>query len=429
MRVWLLATGEPVPTDAANPRLHRKGMLAEALVSRGHEVVWWTSTVNHAEKCHRFPRDTVVEFGKEYCVRLLHAPLYKANVSLRRVLSHRCIARKFRRFAPGEPPPDVIVCSMPTIELSVAATRYALARRVPLVLDIEDMWPDVVLDLVPSWARGVGRVALSSMYRGMRYASRNATAIIGLTAPYVDWALAYAARPRSALDRNFPMAYKSDPPPEEALASALELWQRHGIEETGHNLVACFFGTMGRFFEIPTVIDAARRLRADGRSIRFVLCGAGDNLARYQEMAADTDNVVFPGWVEAAEIWTLMRMSSVGLAPYLSIPNFTNNLPNKPIEYFSAGLPIISSLKGVLSDLLERYQCGVTYENERAEQLAEILAALDDDRERLAQLSKNSEKLYVSQFTAEKVFSEMIAHLEHIVATTKPKSHVAEVRS
>ena len=414
MRVWLIATGEPVPTDAVNPRLHRKGMLAKALASRGHEVVWWTSTVNHQEKRHRFLRDTVVQVSEQYHLRFLHAPVYKTSISLRRILSHRCVARKFRQFAPAEPPPDLIVCSMPTIELSVAATQYALARGVPLVLDIEDMWPDVIVDLAPPWTRSVARITLSSMYRGMRYASRNATAISGLTPAYVDWALRFANRPRCTLDKDFPMAYETEQPNQDALTSARQFWQCRGINGTDDNFVACFAGTMGRFFEIQTVIEAARRLQSAGRSVRFVLCGAGDNVQKYRQMAEDMDNVVFPGWVEAPEIWTLMRMSSVGLAPYLSIPNFTNNLTNKPIEYFSAGLPVVSSLKGILSNLLERYQCGVTYENERADQLAEILAALDDDRERLAKLSKNAKELYMSQFTVEKVFSEMIAHLEGV---------------
>jgi len=415
MRVWLINPGEPLPTDSRGVRVNRTGQLAEALVSRGHDVVYWASNFNHFTRRNRFPSETVLQNGERYQLRLLGGLGYTKTASFRRIAHHYWLAHRFSRCAPTVPRPDLIYSTVGPVETCVAAAKYARPRGLPLVLDIRDLWPDVLLDLVPRWARGPARLALSPMYRGIRYACRNATAIIATSPRFLDWAVAKANRPHRPLDRYFPQAYESKPPSKDLLDGARQFWQGHGLDDAGSQLVACFFGGLGRYFEMPTVIEAARRLRNDGRSIRFVLCGAGDNLARYRQMAEGVDNVIFPGWVGLPEIWTLMRMSSVGLAPYVASENWVDNLTTKPIEYLSAGLPVIVSRETrAVCELVRQNQCGMIYENENAEHLAEVLAALDDDQEQLGCLSRNAKRLYESQFTVEIVFSQMVDHLERI---------------
>jgi len=108
----------------------------------------------------------------------------------------------------------------------------------------------------------------------------------------------------------------------------------------------------------------------------------------------------------------LMRMSSVGLAPYRSSKDFMASIPNKSIEYLSAGLPILSSLKGTLKELLSTNDCGITYENGDAEDLVSILVNLYDHPELIRKMSENAYALYKEKFIAEKVYNNMISHLE-----------------
>ncbi len=414
MRVWLVTVGEPLPVDGSDKRLLRAGILAELLASQNHDVVWWSSAFNHVAKTHRFPENTVIDRSERYRLILLHSVGYRRNVSIRRVIDHWCIAREFSQLAGSQQRPDIILCSFPTIELSAAATRYGRKEGVPVVLDIRDLWPDVFSDLAPPWMRPLMRLLLAPLLSMTRRACKEATAIIGTTPSFVAWAVDRAGRRTTLWDRPFPMGYRSAEPAEGDRDAALRRWAARSIRADEFNI--CFFGTLGRQFELEPVIAAARLLERQHRPFRFILCGGGDRSDHYRGLAEGCGSVVFPGWVDSSDIWTLMRMSRVGLAPYPSRPNFSLNMPNKPIEYLSAGLPIVSSLRGDLEALLAAADCGVTYPNGDAAALADALIQLYDNPDRLAAMSRNALELYRHQFTSDRVYGDLISYLGDLVA-------------
>ncbi|MFH0960560.1 MAG: glycosyltransferase family 4 protein [Pseudomonadota bacterium] len=346
--IWLIQPGEELPIDPGTPRLLRTGILAKMLVSQGHKVTYWTSTFSHARKTQRFGTDTDINVRDNYKIKLLRSPGYSKNISVRRVYDHILLGRQFTRQASYETKPEIILCSMPTIELSLAATEYGKKLNVPVVLELRDMWPDIFLEAVPGWARPAGRVILSPMFRNLKKACENATAIFGITDEFLEWGLKYAGRKRNSFDAVFYHGYSPVKPNKSEIDAAESFWKKHGIWQENGRFIACFFGYFGRQFEIETVLEAARKLEDSKANIQFVLCGDGDKFEHYKLMAKDLNNVVLPGFVGHPEIWTLMRMASVGLAPYKSTTNFTGNIPNKVGEYLSAGLPIISSLQGAL---------------------------------------------------------------------------------
>lgn len=425
MRIWLVTIGEPLPLDGAGDRLLRAGLLAEQLTQSGHHVVWWTSTFNHARKQQRADRDTIVDLNDHYRIRMLHGRAYRSHVSINRLLNHLDLAERFRRQVSTEPKPDVILCSWPTVELCLEATRYGRDQHVPVVLDIRDLWPDLFLDLVPRIVRPAAKAVLRPLFRSAQVAARNATAITGITPEYIEFGLRHAGRQKESRDREFPMGYRQREPSAAEQAQAAAFWKQRGLARDSSEFIACWFGAMGRHSELATVIEAARLLQqrdaqsdSSGRPVRFVLCGAGPDLNRCRRLVRDCSNVLLPGWINAAQIWTLMRSASVGLTPYVSNDNYIRNVPNKPVEYLSAGLPIVSSLQGVLADLLAERQCGITYSNCDAAGLAAAIAGLRDDADRLHQMSENAQRLYRERFIAEKVYADMQNYLEQIAGYT-----------
>jgi len=414
MRVWLINSSEAVPLDEGRARLRRTGLLGEVLSARGHDILWWSSTFQHAFKTQRYDSDTVVDVRERYKMQFLRGPGYRRNISLARLWDHRQLGRGFRRLAPVHPRPDVVLCSFPTLKLSDEATRYGKQHGVPVVLDVRDMWPDVIAELMPRGLRWAGRAALAPLYRIARRACAAATAITGHAPGFVEWGLEMGDRRRGPLDRHFPFGYQVEPPTPQQQQQARQFWQEHGLGHEADGHVVCFFGLVGHQFDLETVIEAARSLGAE-RGIRFAICGPGARLEHYRGLAADCPHVVFPGWVNAAQIWTLLRMSFCGLAPYVRKPNFEAGLTNKPIEYLSAGVPILTSLgRGILCDLLEEHDCGISYGTD-ASRLAETIAFLHDNPRRRQLMAANAAKLFESQFTAPKVYGDMADYLEEVV--------------
>ncbi|MCL6590484.1 MAG: hypothetical protein K6U80_11065 [Firmicutes bacterium] len=92
----------------------------------------------------------------------------------------------------------------------------------------------------------------------------------------------------------------------------------------------------------------------------------------------------------------MIRISTVGLAPYVDTPNSRMNIPNKPIEYLFGGFPVISSLgAGVLKDLLVTNQCGLIYQVDDPHSLTSFLLELYNHPEQLQMFSGN-ESCFIS---------------------------------
>ncbi len=423
MHVWLVTVGEPLPTDQGDQRLHRTGVLANGLKSQGHKVTWWTSTFDHYHKAQRWNDDHLAVIDECYRLQIVYSPGYSKNVSIRRIADHNFHARRVKkRMLEEADHPDVILCSLPTLELCRVAVDYGHKYGVPVILDIRDLWPDIFLDEVPKWAHWAARPALLPMLRTATYACSRATALTGITSSFVDWGLAYAGRSRSEFDKDFPLGYSDHTLPLSVMAEAKQHWSTVGLDKPV-GLRVCFFGSLSRTMaeEMFTVIEAARQLQAHDDNIQFVICGSGENLEAYRKASEGYENIVFPGWIDAPKIRALMEMSSVGLLPYRSRADFARSIPNKVAEYLSAGLPIVSSLRGVTEDLLKENDCGVTYQNCDASSLVQLLRVLASNTDRMQTMARNAKLLFSERFDAARVYSDMGEYLQ-AVASVKTKA-------
>jgi glycosyltransferase involved in cell wall biosynthesis len=409
--------GEALPSDYRGVRLRRTGILSRLLADRGHTVVWWTSSFDHFQKRLRFSSDSTLKIDSRLTIRCLHGGGYKKNVSLARLYDHFLLGRKLHAQAPHEERPDIVLASLPTIELAYAACRFGRNAGVPVALDIRDLWPDSFLDVLPRMARSAAHLLLSPYAALTRSACRQVTAILGPTEDYVRWGLKCGGRQKSQLDKVFPFGYSANPPADREIEDAKAFWESRGISAGRDEFIVCFLGTLGRAFDLETVFEAAGILAGRNPRIKFVICGKGDREAFYRAAAVQYPNVIVPGLVNGPQMWTLMRMASIGLAPYMPFENFLRNIPNKPIEYLSAGLPTAYCIDGALDTLLSEGDCGVKYKHGAAHDLASQLSALEGTPERLHSLSGNAAALFRARFQAEEVYGRLIDHLELIART------------
>jgi glycosyltransferase involved in cell wall biosynthesis len=409
MRAWIVDATEPLPIDAGE-RQWRCGMLCDVLLAHGHEVHWWSSTFHHARKVHRYPTSQTLAPHPGLSLRLLHGPGYRRNLSLGRIIHNRIVAKAFAEEAARMPRPDFAFCTMPTPELAEKGVELGSREGFPVIVDVNDLWPDSYLGMLPRPLRKPARLALIPEFRRMSRICQHADGLTAVSETYLAWALGYARRSRSASDGVFPLAYPaSAEPPAELQARAARLLKDHQIPED--RILVTFVGMFGSTYDLETVIDAARILEQQRSAVvQIVLVGDGEKTSSLRARAARANNVTFTGWLNDMAVRALLASSSIGLAPYTA--SAPQSMPNKPFEYMAAGLALVSSLDGELRSLLESENIGLYYRPGDAASLAEAIASLCDGTERRALMGANGYRIYAEHFRGSVVYPRLAQHLE-----------------
>jgi glycosyltransferase involved in cell wall biosynthesis len=407
MRVWLLHIGEELPVDGPQ-RLFRYGFLADALQQRGHQVLRWAPTFRHTTKTHRFTTDRRIELTKNYAIQFVYAAGYRRNTSIERLRTYHVLGQRFRVLARRETTPDLIVSAIPSLEWAEAAVDYGRSRRVPVVVDVRDLWPDVFPSALPRWARPVGRLLMAPYYRAGRRACQNADGLAAVSESYLDWALRKAGRPRSSCDAVVPMGFEPQPVSAGTLQESVAKLRDRGIDP---QRPVCFFaGALERHHDVETVVASARLLKAAGHNdLQFIICGDGSKAKALQDQARELPSVHFLGWCDAATLQAVSSISNVGLCAYAE--GAMISLGNKPFEYMAGRLALVSSLPGELAALIERHQCGVSYRPGDAYSLTRCLAELTSAPERLRALCANSHRAWLQNYRSRDVYARFVDHL------------------
>lgn len=416
MNIWLIMSGEPL--EHYNERPHRIGILSKMLVAQGHDVMWWTTAYDHQHKKYFFNKDTELLSKTDVNMFFLYPSLsYKKNISFERIINYKQVSLKFREIAKTKERPDIILCAFPSIDLAYEAVKYGKKNDVPVVVDVRDMWPDIFLDIVPQFMQPIMYMFLLPLYSATKYVFENAYSITAMTDEFIEYGLKYGKREKSKLEQAFPFAYPKFELNKEIESKALDKFKSKGINFD--KFIICYFGTIGKQFNFEPVIKAAHELQ--NKDVQFIICGVGDNLENLKNSTKELTNFILPGWLDQGEIWTLMKYSKAGLAPYVNKKDFLISIPNKIIEYLAGGLPIISNIDGVLGRLIDKNGNGFIY-NESSEKLINGIIELKSNENMQKEMSEVSKKVYETSFEADVVYSNMINYLEEVLETYRRKN-------
>jgi glycosyltransferase involved in cell wall biosynthesis len=400
LNVWLIQPGEPLPLDP-NIKKMRTAHLADKLVERGHSVLWWTSAFDHFKKAWIIRRNAEMTLENGAKIFALKGTGYRKNFSLARVADHRVIALKFRRAVKTMNRPDIVVASTPPHDLAYQAVRYAKENGIPVLVDIRDEWPDLLLNVFPRRSRPLFKLFLARDFRMIREALQEADGLVAMMESLLAWGLRYAGRSRRAWDRVFYLGdVKTDAGPGRSPKLGF-------LDALNGKFVVTFLGTFVRNNNPSILIECAQRLK--DRSIVFVLGGDGELLTEMKKRAGGLPNVFFPGWLHEEDMRALLRCSHIGVCP-------TNQerdaFPNKAFAYLSAGLPILSAFRGELRDIIEKRQIGFYFSYDDVVALASSIARLDEDRTLYRKMAKNAKNVFDEMFNADTIYRNYADYIE-----------------
>jgi len=276
---------------------------------------------------------------------------------------------------------DVVVATSPQFFCALGGWALARLKRRPFVFELRDLWP-ASITAVGAMKRSVAIRALEKLEM---FLYRSADAIVPVTQSFreelihrgVDADKIHVVLNGVDLQRYRPAAR------DEAMARQYDLDGR---------FVVGYLGTHGMAHGLEHVIEAAQRLREDPRIV-FFFAGSGAQRAQVERMAAERalPNVRMIARQPKEAMPKLWSLCDLSLIPLRDTPVFASVIPSKLFEGMGMGVPALMSLpRGEAVRIVENTGCGVCVAPEDPAAMADAIAALAGDPERMRRLREAS---------------------------------------
>lgn len=376
-------------TQWFDPEPTFKGLLfARELVKRGFEVEVVTGFPNYPGGI-LYPGYKIKLIQREVIegVNITRVPLYANHDSsaIKRILNYvsfSAAALIYSLFKAKRP--DVIYAYHPPLTVGIAAILIRLFRRIPVVYDIQDMWPDTL--------RISGMLnnerALHIVGKVCQLVYRYVDLIVVLSPGFKD-----ALKARGVSDKKLKVIYN--------WADETD----HGRTETDSLLNfpsadyfrILFAGNMGKGQGLDSVIAAAALLELRFPKIRFVLIGSGVESDRLKHSVKDKglENVIFLPRVSMVEIGSVLSAADALLVHLVNAPLFQITIPSKTQAYMAVGKPILMAVSGDAAMLIKQAECGTTAQSENPQSIAEAAITLANySRADLDEMGRKAKSYY-----------------------------------
>jgi colanic acid biosynthesis glycosyl transferase WcaI len=351
-------------TQWFDPEPTFKGLVfARELVRQGFEVEVVTGFPNYpGGKVYPGYKILWIQHERIDGVDVTRLPLYPNHdqSAIKRVLNYASFAASalfYGLFMAKRA--DVMYAYHPPLTVGVSASLIRCFRRIPLVYDIQDMWPDTL--------RATGMLnnprALSLLGRVCDWVYRRADQVVVLSPGFKRLLVK-----RGVLERKIEVIYNwAD---ESALMTSLGTLPADFPGDDRFKIV--FAGNIGKAQALDAVLQAAEILQGRGSRVSFVILGGGIEVSRLKESAnaLALNNVVFLPAVPMAEVGTVLSAADALLVHLRKDPLFDITIPSKTQAYMAVGRPLLMAVNGDAADLVTQSNCGLTTEPENPVALA-----------------------------------------------------------
>ncbi len=304
---------------------------------------------------------------------------------------------------------DIVFVYAPSPLLqALPAIFLAWLKRAPLVVWVQDLWPESLA------ATGFihNRFVLRVVEIAVRYIYRHSDLILiqseAFRSPVSKMTrdarkIRYFPNSADAIVLQHHMEEKESAP--DGLVSAIQ-----------DNFSVVFTGNVGTAQSVETIIEAADRLRGYP-GICFFVVGSG---SRLDWLAAEVrlrklNNIVLTGRLPVSAMPSVLTAASVLLATLSDEPIFTYTIPSKVQTYLAAGRPIIVCMNGEGARVLREARAGIACGAGDAVALAEAVLQMQrlTPQER-TQLGENGQRYFAEHYESEKLIEQLIGHLESL---------------
>ena len=285
--------------------------------------------------------------------------------------------------------PDVIYAYHPPLTVGISVSLIRLIRKVPVVYDIQDMWPDSlsatgmvtnyhVLDII-------GRIC-KMVYRSIDH--------IVVLSPGFKKILIDRGIPEKKIDVIYNWC------DEASISNPNSVAPNDFPDQEKFTIV--FAGNMGKAQALTVVLDAAEIVQRKASRICFLIIGGGVEVNNLKKIAKEKNlhNVRIFQSVPMTEIGAYLCKADALLVHLRKDPLFAATIPSKTQAYLAAGKPLLMAVDGDAAQLVKDADCGVVAESENPKSIADaamkLLSLSPTERKKIGDCGKKYYESHLS---------------------------------
>lgn len=261
---------------------------------------------------------------------------------------------------------DVVIVTSPPLFVGVSGYVISRFRRIPMVFEIRDLWPESAIDT------GVltNKCIIKMAYWFEAFIYRKAKLINVLTPAFYN---TLKENKNVSTTKLIMIPNAADFTLSEEIMQNFDresFRDEHGLEG---RFVITYVGAHGVANHLEQVLQAGKKL--EDTNVLFLLIGQGMEKQRLKVMAQDMNvkNVRFLDSVPKKEVFKFIIASEMGASVLKRVDTFKTVYSNKTFDYFSCKRPVLMAIDGVSRELVEQAQAGTYIEPENASEYDRII--------------------------------------------------------
>jgi glycosyltransferase involved in cell wall biosynthesis len=318
-------------------------------------------------------------------------PALPHNSVVNRILLHLSFTFSALFALPFTGEVDVIWAANPNLFSFLPALIYKLAKRKPIVRNVDDLWPEVFYEMGIVKSKPA-KMALDLLAR-LSYMIPEAITPIspGYKRRIVE---RYGVNDQKI--RVVEVGIHSAQPP---------------VSDSNKNpkFLAVYSGVLGIGYDFSAVLKAARSL-SEHKDIVFLIRGTGERELELKQLVGSLglENVMLKtDFLPRQELAALLRSADVFLLPMSPASFVEEGLPAKVFEYQSYGKPIVCISDGEPARYIEATHSGLVVKQKDADGLKQAILKLYNNRKLALELGENGRRHVSLNMTAEKIGERM----------------------
>lgn len=364
---------------------------------KGFEVEVVSSTFRHQTKKQR-DLEYIKNISAEYKITLLYEPDYRKNVSLKRIYSHHCFAREVVKYLKSRKKPDIIICSVPSLAVGSAVTKFANSHNIKILIDIQDLWPEAFKMAINIPV--ISDILFFPMMLQANAIYRRADRIMAVSNTYVQRGMSKNLKDNTGVS----LFIGTDPQLVDQEIKGKE------VEKPKNEFWIGYAGALGHSYDICLIIDAIAILYKKGyTNIVFKVMGEGILCEQFVKYARKVSvNCDFMGFLNYGDMISTLMACDIAVNPIAG--GSVSSIINKVSDYAMAGVPVVNTQNSEeYRELLDKYKCGLNCKNGNSVSVANAIKKLYDDDALREEMRCNAKKMAYECFDRQRTYPKIIS--------------------